>query len=432
MILVYTHSVTPRVRYIFKHIFVRMLGTSVELSSNLEEFNAFSGPKLSYTKQPLGDEIFIQSHSLLFGHGVETWDITMDEWNNLPIFFTTGSDSFIPFDIFAASFYLISRYEEYVPHREDSLGRFMASESLAFEKEFIETPLVNLWVQQLEEKLTKSFPNISFATKKFRLQTILEVPAAFQYKGKGLLRTLSGLFKDLFQFKLVAIVQRIGVILSLQADPLDTFVEWISLHSKEKVPTQSFFLFSSFSQYDRAISFFNTSFLERIKEVADSIPVSLLSSHQSVDNKDFIKEDANRLQSHIHKHTGSIRQHMICLRYPVVYRNFVQEGYTNDYSFQYDECVGFRASTCTPFYFYDLESESQTPLKIHPIAFTEFHLKQTKSTRKGRQLIERITQNVKNVNGEMTIVLTNKILKESVFNTPWKLLFIKYLRKYGV
>jgi len=432
MVLVYTHTITPRVRYVFKHVFVRLLGIPIDFTSILGEFVAFSGPKLSYTKQPLGNEFFIQSHSLLFGHGVETLDIATDHWDDLPIFFGSGSDSSIPFDLFAASFYLLSRYEEHVPHRKDSLGRFMASDSLAFEKGFLELPLVDLWVQRFADVFKSHFLDISFPKRSFQLQTVMEVPVAFQYKGKGLIRLTGGFFRDVFRFNFISIVRRIGVVLSLQSDPIDTFREWIAIHTTLKVPTQCFFLFTNLSHYDRNISFFNTPFLERIKEVADYVPVSLLASHQSTENKELLKIESNRLLSLIHKQSGSIRQHMICISYPKVYRNFAQEGYLHDYSFQYNEIAGFRASTCTPFYFYDLESESQTPLKIHPIAFTEHHLKHTKSIRKARQLMERITQHVKNAKGPLTIVLTNVILKESVFSTPWKTLFIKYLRKHGI
>ena len=61
MILVYTHKITPRVQYIFKHIFKRTLLISVDFTSKVEGFVAFNGPKMSYTKTPLGSEFFIKS-----------------------------------------------------------------------------------------------------------------------------------------------------------------------------------------------------------------------------------------------------------------------------------------------------------------------------------------------------------------------------------
>jgi hypothetical protein len=38
---------------------------------------------------------------------------------------------------------------------------------------------------------------------------------------------------------------------------------------------------------------------------------------------------------------------------------------------RYASLVGFRASICTPFNFYDLDNELETKLKIHPFAAME-------------------------------------------------------------
>jgi len=119
LILVYTHTITPRVRYIFKHIFSRILLVEVDFTSKVETFVAHNGPKLSYTKVALGNEFFVRSHGLLFDQGVSDQEIQIQKWEDTPCFFNAGSKSSIPFDIFSASFYLISRYEEYLPHVRD-------------------------------------------------------------------------------------------------------------------------------------------------------------------------------------------------------------------------------------------------------------------------------------------------------------------------
>ena len=136
MILVFTHKITPRVRYIFKHILTRTLLIPVDFTTKVEEFVAYNGPKLSYTKTPLGNEFFIKSNDLLFEQGVNDLDFTIQKWDNVPCFFNTNLKSTIPFDIFASSFYLISRYEEYLPHVKDIFGRYTAEQSLAFKHNF--------------------------------------------------------------------------------------------------------------------------------------------------------------------------------------------------------------------------------------------------------------------------------------------------------
>ena len=45
MLLVYTHKITPRLNYIFKHFFVRILQIPVTFSTKVDEFVAHNDPK---------------------------------------------------------------------------------------------------------------------------------------------------------------------------------------------------------------------------------------------------------------------------------------------------------------------------------------------------------------------------------------------------
>ncbi|MCK5638992.1 MAG: hypothetical protein KAH67_09780, partial [Flavobacteriaceae bacterium] len=129
MLLVYTHKITPRLSYTFKHVFTRILNIEVKLTTKIEEFIAHEGIKFSYTKQALGSELFIKSSHLLFDQGIDYLDINIVDWDGVPCFFQTNSNSEVPCDFFATSFYLISRYEEYLPHVKDEFERFPAEES---------------------------------------------------------------------------------------------------------------------------------------------------------------------------------------------------------------------------------------------------------------------------------------------------------------
>jgi hypothetical protein len=111
MILIYTQKLTPRIAYIFKHICTRILSVEVRFTNLIEEFVSEEGPKLSYGKQALGNEFFIQSHNLLLQQGFESIDFIVTQWEETKCFFSVSKKSALPFDIFAASFYLLSRYE---------------------------------------------------------------------------------------------------------------------------------------------------------------------------------------------------------------------------------------------------------------------------------------------------------------------------------
>src|SRR5665811_1387234 len=173
MFLIYTHRITPRITYAFKHICTNILGLSIDFTTKIEEFIAHEGIKISYGKQALGNEIFIQNAELLLEQGLNEVEIKMQDWDGIPCFFSLPENSSLPFDIFAATFYLLSRYEEYMPHVKDEEGRFPASESLAFEAGFLEIPIIDVWAYTLKEILQHKFPETILPERSFQTENII-------------------------------------------------------------------------------------------------------------------------------------------------------------------------------------------------------------------------------------------------------------------
>ena len=135
--------------------FKRILQIEVGYTSKVEDFIAHDSAKMSYTRQPLSSEIHIKSHDLLFEHGLSDIEIKVQDWDGTKGFFTTNDKSHLPFDIFAASFYLLSRYEEYLPHVSDEYGRFIAEESIAKQEDFLHQPVVDIWAYRLKDLILK-------------------------------------------------------------------------------------------------------------------------------------------------------------------------------------------------------------------------------------------------------------------------------------
>ena len=208
MLLVYTHKITPRLSYIFRHFFVRILQIPVTFTTRVDEFVAHNGPKITYSRSPLGSEFFIHSHDLLFDQGINDIDIHVSTWDDVPCFFNAGEISSIPFDIFAASFYLISRYEEYLPHMQDRHERFPAAESLAVKNGFIEKPVIDIWAYKFLELLKNKFPKYKYTNRTFNLISAIDVDVAFSYKHKGIIRTIGGFINDIFHLRFVTFWHR--------------------------------------------------------------------------------------------------------------------------------------------------------------------------------------------------------------------------------
>ena len=123
------------------------------------------------------------------------------DWDGIPCFFSSGDKSTIPFDVFSASFFLLSRYEEYLPHVKDSVGRFPVKESIAYQNNFLELPVVDLWAYKLLEVLKLRFPDLESREKNYRFTSIINVTTSHAYAMRGIARTIGGFLLDLGNFK---------------------------------------------------------------------------------------------------------------------------------------------------------------------------------------------------------------------------------------
>src|SRR5690606_37380852 len=78
-----------------------------------------------------------------------------------------------------------------------------------------------------------------------------------------------------------------------------------------------------------------------------------------------------------------------------------------DYSMGYVNQLGFRAGTCTPFFFYDLDYEIQTPLKIHSYHVLDYALLKTVSLLDKKKELNQLISQIKNVTAEFVFVFHN-------------------------
>ncbi len=236
MLLIYTHKITPRLNYVFKHVFTRILNIPISFTTKIEDFIAHDELKITYTKHPLHNEFFVKSHELLFEQGIGDVEINMQNWEDAPCFFPANNDkSALPFDIFAAGFYLLSRYEEYVPHVKDEHGRYPATESLAYKNNFLEDPVIDIWAYKLLDALKERFPDAVFKNPVFTFMPIINVPLAFAYRKLGIMRTVGGTLRDLLNLRLGRVWQRFKVLFGFMKDPYSTLEGFIGSLDKDGV-----------------------------------------------------------------------------------------------------------------------------------------------------------------------------------------------------
>ncbi|MEI6864583.1 polysaccharide deacetylase family protein [Flavicella sp.] len=423
MVLVYTHKISPRLTYIFKHIFIRILNTPVQFTTKIEEFVAFSGMKMNYSKTPLGNEFFIRSVDLLFEQGINDIEFSISNWEEgLPCFFTAGKKSFIPYDIFAASFYLMCRYEEYLPHVQDEHERFSVEDSLAFQNGFLDKPLVDIWAYKFLDALKEKFPEQEFVQRKFSYISTFDVNQAYIYGLKGVVRSVGGFISDFFSIEISDFIDRILVLVKIKKDPYDTFDEIVRLKKSYEFPTILFFLISNFSTYDNNVSISRRKYRLLIKSMSDYVKIGSNLSYFTMKKEDLMKKELKKMESIINTPVSKSKQHMLRIHLPETYQKLIDLEVEEDYSMGYSDYLGFRASTCTPFYFYDLDFEIQTPLKVFPFAVNDYTLNQVLrlSPRQALVKIKQLYLEVKNVNGTFVTLFHNELLSDYGVWKGWK------------
>ena len=99
---------------------------------------------------------------------------------------------------------------------------------------------------------------------------------------------------------------------------------------------------------------------------------------------------------------------------PQTYQNLIDMEVEEDHSMGYPNAIGFRASTCSPYYFYDLDFEIQTPLKIVPFAVSDTVLNEVLqlSPKKALQQVTQICRQVRSVNGTFSVLFHNEVLSD--------------------
>ncbi len=419
MVLVYTHHITPRVKYAFNMLFQQFLSCEVTYTTQVEEFIAYDGVKISYTKNPLGKELFFRSHSILFEKGIVEQEIHVMSWKGQKIFFEQTDNSAMPFDVFAAGFYLLSRYEEYLPHIKDRFHRFPAKQSLAYKNSFLKIPIIEYWLKELVLVLQTKFPNFNPPSRQFKFLNTIDVDNAYCYLEKGLIRTVGAVCRSLLRFDFKPISKRFKVLLGKEKDPYDTFDYLLKLQKKYDFESIYFFLLADYGHNDKNITHTSKKFQTLVKTISDYVKVGIHPSWASNSDSHKLSMEINRLESIVNREVHRSRQHFLRLDLPNTYRRLIDLGILHDYTMGYAAQVGFRAGTSLPFYFYDLDMEMQTSLLIHPFAVMDGTLNEYMELPidDAQYLVKEIINYVKEVDGVFISLWHNETLGD---NRKWK------------
>lgn len=424
MILVYSPKITSRIQYAMGLMLRTHLGYEWELTNKKDRYMAWEGPRLNYGGKPSGvPEVLVDTAGLLSERGIREYEPEVASHDQLPLLFPTSrKDAQLPLDPFAASFYLVSRYEEYLPYKKDHLGRFEASESFAFRHGFLQIPVVDHYALLLNKALKKQYPDLGGRTRRYAFIPTYDVDVAYAYRGRGVLRSLLGALRSLSAFDWHALKERTLVLMGRQADPFDTYGTQLALHARFGLQAHYFFLCGDHGLLDRNIAFFSAAFQHLVKKIGDYAAIGIHPSVASFTEPRLLETEIRRLEGILNREVRSSRQHYLMLEFPASYQALLQQEVTADFSMGFATQPGFRAGTCTPFPFYDLEREAVTGLKVYPFAVMDGTLNQYLGLKPQEALarIRSLIGAVRQVNGSFISLWHNDAMSDRGIWKGWR------------
>jgi len=414
----------------------RLSGVQFDITTSADVYKSFEGPRLTYDFQPVsgGSELLIVPAGLLTEKGINTHQHTFVESDGIKALFPVyNRQTPLPYDPFSAAFYMVSRYEEYLPYMRDEHGRFSARSSLAFQQGFLQVPVVNHWALQLTRHLKALFPQLQLKSPLYTFLPTIDVDLAWSYRHKGLIRTLGGFGRDLAAFNLTEVRKRFRVLSGRERDPFDTYELLHSLHKTYNLKPWFFILFAGYGQFDKNIPVNSLHFQTLIKSISDYAHVGIHPSYASNGNPAMLAREIERLAQVVKAEITGSRQHFLKLSLPETYRNLIALDITDDFTMGFAAQPGFRAGICSPFTWYDLEAETITSLTIHPFAMMEgtlrdyLHLEATAAV----PVIHALIDAVREVNGTFISLWHNESLSNEKRWAGWVEVY-KTMLQYGV
>lgn len=410
-LVIFAEKDSKRLRYLCRLMFDLHLGLDWSITTKTQSYDAYQGAKLNYSKQALEQGLQIVPEGLLFEDKVVERDIKTASFNGLTVPFANEGPVF-PFDPFTAIFYMVSRYEEYLPFEPNQYGQFKATDSLAYKLGFLDQPVVELWLAAIKQALEKMYSWLEFAKPAFKATFTYDIDVAYAYKGRDFATRWGALAYDLVTFNWEKVRDRWQVLWGLQKDPFDTYDHILQQRDKNGHDIIFFFLVGPKTAYNHNITPRAPIMQQLIRDIASKEEIGIHPSYDTATNQQLLEQELRMLRKISDKKITKSRQHYLRIALPGTFVHLSHNSIFEDYTLGFAEMPGFRAGTCNPYYFYDLRKNGAGSLLLHPVTLMEGSYVEDMGLTPAAALPKMLdlAERVKQVNGQLVCIWHNHTL----------------------
>jgi len=320
-------------------------------------------------------------------------------------------------DVFAASFFMLTRWEEYVNKNRDTHNRFPATESLAYKEDFLDRPIVNELLEELKTKLLELDSSLVLKKREFEFVLTHDVDDVIFWKSKKqLFRLIAGdiLKRKNIKLALSRVKEYYLVSKRVIKDPFDTF-DWLMDKSESAgLKSRFYFMSGGVTLYDNRYDITKQKqLIEKIKKRGHIIGIH--PSYNAYNNFEQLKKEKELLEKVCECKIDEGREHYLRFEVPTTWQIWEDNEMRLDSTCGYADKEGFRCGTGDEFSVFNILTRKKLKLKERPLVIMDCSLFEynTYSYKKAIKIIKDICKH------------------KNSFTFLWHNSYIKHINFYG-
>ncbi|MFM2387998.1 MAG: hypothetical protein RL660_2755 [Bacteroidota bacterium] len=366
-LVIYSAIITVRLQYVLHFVCDEVLQMPYVLTD--KQSDVLQGDcVLNYSHTPIEHSLQIIPSNLLFESNVAPQTFEQKQDDALPKIFCNKSD--IGFDVLAAIFYVLTRYEEYLPHKQDMYGRFAFEESLQHKLGVLDKAIVNRWAWHLYEQLIKVHPTLQQCKPQSSIKHTYDIDMAYANAARSQGAMWRGVIGSTIKLRFKEAIEKLQAYQGYAKDAFDCFDEILAAHQTN---TAHFFwlVAEKNTSYDKNNLPTEPAMKELIERISKVQISGIHPSYEASRLPHLIEQEMNSLQNNTSQYIDTARFHYIRYLLPSSYEALVKYGIREDYSCGYGSTNGFRCGTAQPHYWFNLKTNETSTLRLQPFVWMD-------------------------------------------------------------
>jgi hypothetical protein len=267
-------------------------------------------------------------------------------------------------DFFASSFFMLTRWEEYINKSRDEHMRFPDSETVAYKYNFLNRPVVNEYIEMLWGLLFK------LGYKGERKKRSYELILTHDIDHLDYPRTFKIILGDILKRKNIKLAwKHLMAYLKTGKNPYDTFNFIMTLSEKLGLKSHFYFMSSDSNKQPDTRFYLNSKrFRDKVKEVKSrGHMIGFHPGYYTYNNPERWSYEKKLLENATRESITEGRQHYLRFESPMTFRLWEKNNMAIDSTMGYALKEGFRCGTGDIYPVFDFLERRQMLLRERPL-----------------------------------------------------------------